>query len=76
MKSQFNRTEKSLLKLLEEQSTKEQIDRRFDEISQRWQEVQDAHDVYMTKVPEENKEKRKSGLRREKSGLKQYSERQ
>ena len=53
-KSQFTRTEKSLRKLLDdEQSLEELISKRFNEMSQKWQEIQDAHDLYMQEVPEE-----------------------
>ena len=57
-KSQFTRTEKSLCKLLEnEQSLEETIKRKFGEMSQRWQDVQNAHDVYMTMVPQDSFDK-------------------
>ena len=65
-KSQFTRTEKSLRKLLDnEQSLEELISKRFNEMSQKWQEIQDAHDLYMQEVPEEeveNEEKYIEGI--------------
>lgn len=57
VKSQFTRAEKSLSRLLEGEDTiEEQISKRFNDLSQKWQEVQDAHDLYMTEVPAENVE--------------------
>ena len=53
-KTQFTRTEKSLRRLLDdERSLEEQIGKRFNEMSQKWQEVQDAHDLYTQELPEE-----------------------
>ena len=54
-KAQFTRTEKSLRNLLvNEKSLEETIKRKFAEMSQRWQEVQNAHDVYMTMIAQES----------------------
>ena len=65
-KAQFTRTEKSLRKLLDnEQSLEELISKRFNEMSKKWQEIQDAHDLYMQEVPEEeveNEEKYIEGI--------------
>ena len=56
-KTQFTRTEKSLRRLLDdEESRKEQIGKRFNEMSQKWQEVQDAHDLYTQELPGEQVE--------------------
>ena len=57
VKSQFTRAEKSLSRLLEGEDTiEEQISKRFNDLSQKWQEVQDAHDLYITEVSAENVE--------------------
>ena len=56
-KTQFTRAEKSLRRLIEdEQSLEEQIGKRFNEMSQKWQEVQDAHDLYTQELPGEQVE--------------------
>ena len=40
-----------LRKLLSnENSLREQVERRIDEMSQKWKEAQEAHDIYMMKV--------------------------
>ena len=53
-KSQFTRLEKSLKKLLENQdSLQDTIERKFNELSAKWKEVQNAHDIYVTLIKEE-----------------------
>ena len=37
----------------DEHSLEEQIGKRFDEMSQKWQEVQEAHDLYTQELSEE-----------------------
>jgi len=54
-KAQFTRTEKSLRKLLENQeSLQETIKRKFKDVSDKWQEVQDLHDEYVTLIDAES----------------------
>ena len=56
-KSQFTRAEKSLRRLIESDDTvEEQISKRLIELSQKWQDIQDVHDEYATKVPAEQVE--------------------
>ena len=56
-KSQFTRAEKSLRRLIESDDTvEEQISKRLIELSQKWQDIQDLHDEYATKVPAEQVE--------------------
>ena len=51
VKSQFTRTENMLRKLLsDENSLREQVERRINVMSQKWKEAQEAHDTYMMKV--------------------------
>jgi len=56
-KSKFTRAEKSLRRLIESDDTvEEQISKRLIELSQKWQDIQDVHDEYATKVPAEQVE--------------------
>ena len=56
-KSQFTRAERSLRRLIESDDTvEEQISKRLIELSQKWQDIQDVHDEYATKVPAEQVE--------------------
>ena len=53
-KSQFTRTEKMLQKLMNDSnSVKEQLERRIDEMAEKWTEVQEAHDLYVMKITDE-----------------------
>ena len=53
-KSQFTRTEKMLQKLMNDSnSVKEQLERRIDEMAEKWTEVQEAHDMYVMKITDE-----------------------
>ena len=50
-KSQFTRTERMLQKLMSDSnSIKEQLERRIDEMAEKWAEVQEAHDLYVMKI--------------------------
>ena len=50
-KQQFTRAANSLTRLLDKENGLETtMRRRFDELSTKWQGVQDAHDIYMTQV--------------------------
>jgi hypothetical protein len=54
-KSQFTRAANSLRRLLDSgNGLEDTIRRKFEELSLRWQAVQDAHDVYMIQVGEES----------------------
>ena len=53
-KLQFTRTERMLQKLMNDSnSVKEQLERRIDEMAEKWTEVQEAHDLYVMKITDE-----------------------
>ena len=57
-KQQFTRAENSLRKVLAKgDSLQTTIGRKFNELSVKWQTVQDTHDVYVTMVNKEEEEK-------------------
>lgn len=58
MKAGFTRTEHSLRRLLsDEESLEETIKRKFGELGERWRELQETHDTYMTMVEAESFDK-------------------
>ena len=58
MKAGFTRTEGSLRRLLgDEESLVETIKRKFGELGERWRELQETHDTYMTMVEDESFDK-------------------
>ena len=62
-KAQFTRTENSLYKLLDSKdSLEETIRRKLQEMQQKWQKVQDVHDLYMTMIDEEETHKEESWI--------------
>jgi hypothetical protein len=53
-KTQFTRTENSLRKTLDDESSlPSTIERKFEELRERWQTLQDAHDSYIEAEPSE-----------------------
>ena len=51
-KAQYTRAENELKKVIDKNDVEvATIQRRFNELAQRWQTVQDRHDNYMTQIP-------------------------